>query len=99
VDPGIIHPFAVAGPDREGLLVSGRAIRAETYLHLGDTRRRARATARRAPRPGQAGSRRWRKTRARQRGAEAVHRRRVRQAQHEAAAEVVAWAVAAGSAP
>jgi transposase len=67
VDPGIIHPFAVAGPDREGLPVSGRAIRAETYLHLADTKRRARATARRAPRPGQAGSRRWKKTRARQR--------------------------------
>ncbi|PWU49798.1 hypothetical protein DLE60_33295, partial [Micromonospora globispora] len=28
VDLGIIHPFAVAGPDGEGLLVSGRAIRA-----------------------------------------------------------------------
>jgi hypothetical protein len=27
-DPGIIHPFAVAGPDGEGLLVSGRAMRA-----------------------------------------------------------------------
>jgi transposase len=94
VDPGIIHPFAVAGPDGEGLLVSGRAIRAETYLHLGDTRRRARATARRAPTPGQAGSRRWKKTRARQRRAEAAHRRRVRQAQHEAAAQVIAWAAA-----
>ena len=34
VDPGVIHPFAVAGPDGEGLLVSGRAIRAESYLHL-----------------------------------------------------------------
>jgi IS605 OrfB family transposase len=93
VDPGIIHPFAVAGPDREGLLVSGRAIRAETYLHLSDTKRRARAMARRAPKPGQAGSRRWRKTRARQRKQEARHRRRVRQAQHEAAAQVIAWAV------
>jgi hypothetical protein len=28
VDPGVIHPFAVAGPDGQGLLVSGRAIRA-----------------------------------------------------------------------
>jgi hypothetical protein len=36
----VIHPFAVAGPDQEGLLVSGRAIRAETYLHLKDTKRR-----------------------------------------------------------
>jgi putative transposase len=93
VDPGVIHPFAVAGPDGHGLLVSGRAIRAETYLHLADTKNRAKATARRAPAPGQAGSRRWKKTRARQRKAEAAHRRRVRQAQHEAAAAVVAWCV------
>jgi transposase len=89
--PGVIHPFAVAGPGREGLLVSGRAIRAENYLHLADTRRRARAVARRAPKPGQAGSRRWRKTRARQRQHEAARRRRVAQAHHEAAAAVIAW--------
>jgi putative transposase len=94
VDPGVIHPLAVAGPDGHGLLVSGRAIRAETYLHLADTKRRARATARRAPAPGRAGSRRWKKTRARQRKAEAAHRRRVRQAQHEAAAIVIAWCLA-----
>jgi transposase len=94
VDPGVIHPFAVAGPDRDGLLVSGRAIRAENHLHLTDTKRRARAVARRAPRPGQAGSRRWRKTHARQRKQEAVHRRRVAQAHHEAAAQVIAWSVA-----
>jgi IS605 OrfB family transposase len=93
-DPGVIHPFAVAGPDGQGLLVSGRAIRAETYLHLADTKRRARATARRAPKPGQKGSRRWRKTRARQRNQESAHRRRVAQAQHEAAAAVIAWSVA-----
>jgi hypothetical protein len=93
VDPGVIHPFAVAGPGGEGLLVSGRAIRAENHLHLADAKRRARAVARRAPRPGQAGSRRWRKTRARQRKLEAAHRRRVAQAQHEAAAAVIAWSV------
>ena len=29
VDLGIIHPYAVAGPDGQGLLVSGRAVRAE----------------------------------------------------------------------
>ncbi|MGA8460805.1 MAG: transposase [Streptosporangiaceae bacterium] len=91
VDPGIIHPFAVAGPDGHGLVVSGRAIRAETRLHLSDTKQRAKATARRAPPPGRAQSRRWNKTRARQRDREAAHRRRVRQAQHEAAAEVVGW--------
>ncbi|MET7403214.1 hypothetical protein ABZS66_58015 [Dactylosporangium sp. NPDC005572] len=47
VDLGIIHPYAVAGPDGHGLLVSGRAIRAEHRLHLADTkaRRRRRSAA------------------------------------------------------
>ena len=93
VDLGIIHPYAVAGPDGEGLLVSGRAIRAEHRMHLADTKARQKAVARRAPRPGQKGSRRWRHYRRRQRLAEARHRRRVRQAQHEAATAVIAWAV------
>jgi hypothetical protein len=55
VDLGIIHPYAVAGPGTEGLLVSGRAIRAEHHQHHADTKARNRATARRAPnrvRPG-----------------------------------------------
>ena len=51
VDLGIIHPYAVAGPDGEGLLVSGRAIRAEHRMHLADTKARRRAVARRAPKP------------------------------------------------
>jgi IS605 OrfB family transposase len=93
VDPGVIHPFAVAGPDGEGLVVSGRAIRAETHLHLKDAKHRRRKIATRAPKPGRAGSRRWRKHRARQRKLEARHKRRVRQAQHEAAKTVVGWAV------
>jgi putative transposase len=93
VDLGIIHPYAVAGPDGQGLLVSGRAIRAEHRMHLADRKARARAVARRAPRPGRKGSRRWRHFRRRQRLAEARHRRRVRQAQHEAATAVIAWAV------
>ncbi|WP_406046536.1 hypothetical protein OG799_15010 [Micromonospora sp. NBC_00898] len=38
VDLGIIHPYAVAGPDGERLLVSGRAIRAEHRMHLADTK-------------------------------------------------------------
>jgi IS605 OrfB family transposase len=46
-----------------------------------------------APQPGQKGSRRWRHYRRRQRLAGARHRRRVRQAQHEAAKTVIAWAV------
>jgi IS605 OrfB family transposase len=94
VDPGIIHPYAVAGPDGQALLVSGRAIRAEHRMHLADTKARRRAVAARAPKPGQRGSRRWRKTRARARRVEAAHRRRVRQAHHEAAATVITWAVA-----
>jgi IS605 OrfB family transposase len=93
VDLGIIHPYAVAGPDGQGLLVSGRAVRAECRLHLRDAKARTRAAARRAPAPGQRGSRRWRRHRRRARAAEARHARRVRQAQHEAARSVVDWAV------
>ncbi|MFG2110870.1 RNA-guided endonuclease InsQ/TnpB family protein [Micromonospora chersina] len=93
VDLGIIHPYAVAGPDGAGLLVSGRAIRAEHRMHLADTKARRRAVARRAPKPGQKGSRRWRQHRRRARLVEGRHRRRVRQAQHEAARQVVSWAV------
>lgn len=93
VDIGIIHPYAVAGPDGQGLLVSGRAIRAEHRQHLHDRKARCRAVARRAPKPGQRGSRRWRRFRRRQRQVEAQHRRRVRQAQHEAARTLITWAV------
>ncbi len=93
VDLGIIHPYAVAGPGGQGLLVSGRAIRAEHRMHLADRKARQKTVARRAPKPGQKGSRRWRHYRRRQRLAEARHRRRVRQAQHEAATTVIAWAV------
>ncbi|RQW97192.1 hypothetical protein DKL51_12460, partial [Micromonospora globispora] len=93
VDLGVIHPYAVAGPDGEGLLVSGRAIRAEHRMHLADTKARRRAVSRRAPKPGEKGSRRWRKYRRRARLVEGRHRRRVRQAQHEAARTVVSWAV------
>jgi putative transposase len=94
VDLGIIHPYAVAGPGGQALLVSGRAVRAEHHLHLKDTKARRRAVARRAPKPGQRGSRRWRRYRRRQRVVEARHARRVRQAQHEAARTVIGWAVA-----
>src|SRR5438034_793994 len=40
IDLGIIHPYAVMAGE-EGLLVSGRAIRAEERLHLEDSKRRA----------------------------------------------------------
>ncbi|HEU5389847.1 MAG TPA: transposase [Streptosporangiaceae bacterium] len=52
-----------------------------------------RATAGRAPKLGQRGSRRWRKHRRSERKTQARHVRRVRQAQHEAAKEVITWAV------
>jgi putative transposase len=100
VDLGIIHPYAVAAIDGgDALLVSGRAIRAEHRMHLADTKARRRATARRTPRKGQRGSRRWRKTRRRARLVEARHQRRVRQAGHEAAKTVIDWAVHHRSAP
>jgi len=94
VDLGIIHPFAAAGAD-QGLVVSGRAIRAENRLHLAEKKARAKALSRRAPKKGQKGSRRWRKHRARTRKLEERHRRRVAQATHEGARAVVDFAVAA----
>jgi transposase len=57
VDLGIIHPYAVPCLGQP-LLVSGRAVRAEHRMHLADSKGRRRAVARRAPRPGQKGSRR-----------------------------------------
>jgi IS605 OrfB family transposase len=93
VDLGVIHPYAVAGPDSQQLLVSGRAVRAEHRQHLRDTAHRTRAVARRAPGRGQRGSRRWRQYRRQQRAVEIRHRRRTSQARHEAAKAVVNWAV------
>jgi IS605 OrfB family transposase len=92
IDLGIIHPYAVIIPGG-ALLVSGRAIRAEHRLHLAEKKARSRALASHAPKRGQAGSRRWRKYRARTRRLEGRHRRRVAQATHEAARAVVDFAV------
>jgi IS605 OrfB family transposase len=92
VDLGIIHPYAVV-TQQAGLLISGRALRAENWLHRADQRARQTTATRRAPKPGQRGSRRWRRHRARLRRAETRHRRRVHQAQHQAAKQVVAFAV------
>jgi IS605 OrfB family transposase len=92
VDLGVIHPYAVVG-EQAALLISGRAIRAENYLHLRDHQAREVRAARRRPKPGQRGSRRWRRHRARRRQAEAKHRRRVHQAQHEAAKQVIDFAL------
>jgi IS605 OrfB family transposase len=92
VDLGIIHPCAVVTQDA-GLLVSGRAIRAESYLHRADQQARQTKAAPRAPRPGQRGSRRWWRHRARLRRAEARHRRRVHQAQYQAAKQVITFAL------
>jgi putative transposase len=100
VDLGIVHPYAVAGPDGEALLVSGRALRAEHRLHLADTKARHRQLGRRrgarrarTATAAERGSRRWRQVRRRLRTAEARHRHRVSDAHHTAAAEVVAWCV------
>jgi IS605 OrfB family transposase len=93
VDLGIIHPCALAGPGGQQPPVSGRAIRAECRQHLRDRKGHSRAAAHRASKPGQRGSRRWRQHRRSERAAEARHRLRVRQAQHEAAKTVVSWAV------
>jgi transposase len=60
VDLGIIHPYALVTHDA-GLLVSGRALRAESFLHLRDQQARQAKAARRAPKPGRHGSRRWRR--------------------------------------
>jgi IS605 OrfB family transposase len=95
VDLGIIHPYAVV-TDRAAMLVSGRAIRAESFLHLHDQQARQAKAARRAPRPGQRGSRRWRRHRLAARRAEARHRRRIHQGQHAAAKQAVAFAVRQG---
>jgi IS605 OrfB family transposase len=92
VDLGIIHPYAVV-TEQAGLLISGRALRAENYLHLEDQQARQANAARRAPKPGQRGSRRWKRHRARLRRAEARHRRRIHQAHHRAAKQVIAFAV------
>jgi IS605 OrfB family transposase len=92
VDLGIIHPYALVSEDA-GLLVSGRALRAESYLHLQDQQARSAKAALRAPKPGQRGSRRWRRHRARLRRAEARHRRRVHHAHHQAAKQVIAFAL------
>ena len=81
-------PWAVV-TQNAGLLVSGRAIRAENYLHLQDQQARHSKAARRAPKPGQRGRARWRRHRARLRSREeARHRCRVHHAHHEATAVV-----------
>src|SRR6266511_4399667 len=92
VDLGIVHPYAVVTEDA-GLLISGRALRAEAYLHRANQQARQATAARRAPKRGQRGSRRWRRHRARLRRMEARHRRRIQQAHHEAATQVIAFAV------
>jgi len=79
--------------EQAGLLISGRAIRAESYLHRADQQARQAEAARLAPTPGQRGSRRWRRHRARLRRVEARHRRRVHQAQHQAAKQVISFAL------
>jgi transposase len=85
IDLGIIHPLA-ASSGKTALLVSGRALRAEEFLHLEDTKQRQRRQARlRSPQrkrpgsPARAGSRRWKKIARSQRKKESRNRRLVRQ--------------------
>jgi transposase len=103
VDPGIIHPLVVAIGET-ALVVSGRAIRAEEFLHLKDskardvTRSKKKAPVRAYPdKPRVPGSRRWRKVHARQRAADARNRAVARQAANRAANLVAELAVDAGS--
>jgi putative transposase len=100
VDPGIIHPLAVATAD-QALLVSGRAVRAEEFLHLEDQKARQRKIAtKRSPlraKAGQArrtGSRRWKQLARSQRKAEARDRRVVKLAGNRAARLTAAFMVA-----
>jgi putative transposase len=91
VDPGVIHPLAVAAGNH-ALLISGRAIRAEEFLHLQATKaRQKKMSAKRGPRRASAGqprqfaSRRWQCLARSQRCAEAKDRRVVRLASNRAA--------------
>jgi transposase len=103
VDPGIIHPLALAVGETS-LLVSGRALRAEEFLHLEDSKARDRAKSKkRAPVSAQAGSprkegsRRWRKIHAAQKKHDARNRRVVKAASNRAANLVAEAAVDAGA--
>jgi putative transposase len=100
VDPGIIHPLAVATAD-QALLVSGRAVRAEEFLHLEDQKaRQKKMAAKRGPlraKAGQArrtGSRRWKQLARSQRKAEARDRRVVKLAGNRAARLATGFMVA-----
>jgi putative transposase len=102
VDPGIIHPLVVATTG-EALVVSGRAVRAEEFLHLQDSKARDKVkSTKSSPRrarpstPRVAGSRRWRKIAARQRAAAAKNRRIAEQASNRAANLVAEHCVDAG---
>lgn len=99
IDPGIIHPVAMSIAE-QALLVSGRATRAEEFLHLEDQKLRDRHLApHRKPvraypgKPRQQGSRRWRKIAQHRRTAEAKSRRRVKLAANTAARHVAEFAV------
>lgn len=87
-----------------GLLVSGRATRAEEFLHLEDQKLRDEHLSRhRQPvkaypgKPRQEGSRRWKKAAALKRAAEARSRRRVKLAANTAAHHAIAFASEVGA--
>jgi transposase len=91
VDPGIIHALTTSVGE-EALVVSARALRAEEFLHLEDTKaRQVRQATKKKPqrarhgKPRAEGSRRWRKLQGSQKRQEAKNRRRMRQGTHRAA--------------
>ena len=94
VDLGIISPYAVV-TDQAGHACVGPGNPGRRAAFTYATARPAKpSAAHRAPRPGQRGSRRLRaRHRLRLRRVEARHRRRVHQAHHQAAQQVVAFAV------
>jgi transposase len=91
VDPGVIHPLAIAAGGH-ALLISGRAVRAEEFLHLADTKaRQKKMAAKKAPRRAkgaqarQFGSRRWKALARSQQRSEARDRLVARLASNRAA--------------
>jgi transposase len=103
VDPGVIHALTTT-VGNDALVVSARALRAEEFLHLEDTKSRQlkqstkkRPVRARAARPRAEGSRRWRKLQASQKKREAKNRRRVRQGVQRAANLAVAHIAAHGA--
>ncbi|MGH2811607.1 MAG: RNA-guided endonuclease InsQ/TnpB family protein [Actinomycetota bacterium] len=92
VDLGVIHPFA-AMCESEAFLASGRQLRAEERLHLEDNKQRQRKMSSKRHGRGVVGSRRYKRLRHAKQRAEARHKRKIRQAHHEVAGELIDWSI------